>query len=338
MWQLVGISSCLFLGSVGAQVSSIPKVPTTISNPYRQTSFAGTGGFRYWRGHHLVTYDARVRTSTEESAVTAYDQSGAVTHQAYVWLEGAKAVSVSDASMNSSGQLVVSGGTMSQEGVIANFVGRIGKGGHLDQVVRTSPFLPVYICPADDGTVWSYGADRDKQLDTVAGSSLLRQFSFEKGQLRAVDTSGLAPGWWKLLRGPRAPSVSLSCNSKTVMIYNDELHQLAEYDVGSGGLRIIEVAPWPENALITGTALTSSGDLFASYQFPKHVPPVNGLFKFTAGDNLGGKWMVVGNTLGAPGVGNSVSQIIGVDQDDLVYRRDLHGDDIFWSKQSAPAN
>jgi hypothetical protein len=338
-WWLVGIGSCLLLGSVGAQVSSTPKVAATMSDPYRQTSFAeaySTPVFGHWRAHHLVTYGGQQRTSGKEPAVTAYDQSGTMTHQAYPWFEGAKTVSVSDASMNNSGRLVVSGGTTSQDGVIANFIGRIGKDGHFDQVVRTSPFLPVYICPADDGTVWAYGVDRDKQLKAVPGSSLLRQFSLEKGQLRTVDTSGLAPGWSQLLQGPHPASVTLNCNSKTVILHNDKVHQLAEYDVGSGSLRIVEVMPLPGDPYITGVALTSSGDLFASYQFFEHVPQAAGLFKFTAEDNSSGRWMVVGGTFGAIEVGSAVSQIIGADRDDVVYLRNVRGDDVFWSKQAPP--
>jgi hypothetical protein len=270
--------------------------------------------------------------SAEEPAVTAYDDSGKLTHRGYVWLEGAKAVSIGDASMTKSGQLVIAGGTHDADGVIANFIGMPGKDGHLSQMVRTSPFLPAYICPADDGTVWSYGIDRDVNLRSVPGGSLLRPFSFTNGQVQAVNTSGLAQGWWRLLQGRHPGVVSLYCNSNTVTLYNDDAHQLARLDIGSGTLKIIDVVPRPEATDITGIALTSSGDLFASYLFPKRVPPVFGLFRLAVSNSGQGKWLMVGGTLGTQGGENGVAQLVGTDGDDLVYRRNTRGGAVFWSK------
>jgi hypothetical protein len=84
-----------------------------------------------------------------------YDRNGAVAREAIVSFKDAKSVGIDDVAISKSGELVVAGGTESPTGAIANFIASIDAGGKIRQVVRTTPFLPVYVCAAEDGTVWS---------------------------------------------------------------------------------------------------------------------------------------------------------------------------------------
>jgi hypothetical protein len=115
--------------------------------------------------------------------VALYDRDGHVVREGIVWFKDANSVSITDAAVNRAGNLVVSGGIENQAGAIANFIASIGTDGRLSQVIRTTPFVPIYVCAAEDGTVWSYGMDRDEEGKGIEKSLRLRQYSFEKGQL-----------------------------------------------------------------------------------------------------------------------------------------------------------
>lgn len=105
---------------------------------------------------------------------------------------------------------MVSGGATNQQGVITNTIAEIGPDNRVHRVIRTTPYMPVYVCALEDGTVWSYGVDRDDHLAGIENSLRLRHYSFEKGQLRALlDTTKLSPSEGWLLERGRYPAKSI---------------------------------------------------------------------------------------------------------------------------------
>src|SRR5262249_37203101 len=139
--------------------------------------------FHYWSNGHLVTFDSPPVMVPNKAGVVLYDRYGAVARQASVWLEGAKSVSLTDVAVSRSRNLVCGGGTTNHAGAIANFIAEIGGDDRVHRVVRTTPFVPKYLCALDDGTVWAYGADRDPSGRMVEESLRLRQYNFDKGKL-----------------------------------------------------------------------------------------------------------------------------------------------------------
>jgi hypothetical protein len=261
-------------------------VPERISEPSFQQTFPVflKASYSRWDKNYFVAYgfNGVFAAGPGEPAVILYDRDGHIAREAIVWFEDARSVSIISAAVTTSGKLVVAGGTINSAGVIANFIAEIGNDGHISRVVRTSPFLPVQICSSDEeGTVWSFGFDRDQEGRGVVNSLVLRQYSFEKGQLQAMlDRSTLGPAW-SLYNGHYPGELNLRCNSQTVGIYNGAANQWIEYDIRAKKLTIVKVTPLPppKEIHITGFALTESGGIFASVHDRSKIPPMSGVFQ-----------------------------------------------------------
>jgi hypothetical protein len=325
--------------TVSALLGQGAKQPSgSISEPQHRASIPGLlrTWHRVWDKGYLVSwgsigsYDA----SPTEPSVVLYDRDGHIAREAIVWFKDADTVGINDVTINRAGNLAVAGGTKNQAGAIANFIASIGSDGRIGKVVRTTPFLPIYVCGADDGTVWSYGIDRDEEGRGVEKSLRLRQYSFDKGQLRALlDISTLKPGGWKLIRGRYPGEISLRCTSQKVGLYNGGSGEWIEFDIAASRLRVTKVNPLPppKTMRITGFALTEAGDVFASLHERSSSPARSGLFRLGF-DSAGlGSWIPVKNTLGPYLHGGPIERLLGTDGTDLIYTRDLDGA-AYWSK------
>jgi len=307
--------------------------------PYYQAQFLGLaqGGFQFWDKGYLITHawDMTLEVNPRKPGVVLYGKDGGVAREAVVWIDGARSVSVADAAVSRSGKLVVAGGATGPDGAIANFIAEIGADDHVKRVIRTTPFMPVYVCASDDGTVWSYGVERDDHLVSVQNSLRLRQYSFKKGQLRAMlDTTSLNQGWL-LERGVYPGQISLRCNSKTVVLYNAGTGDLLEFDLQTNALKATKIPPLvsgQNGVFVTGFALTESGEIFASLNDRSKKPFLSGLFRLSVNSTPGAKWVPVTGTLGPYLKGSPIERLIGADGDDLVYTARRDGN-LFWSKQ-----
>lgn len=314
-----------------------------LGDPYRQAQFSALlqDGFQRWDNGYLITHawNGTLETSPGKPAVALYDKDGQLVREAVVWLDGARSVSVGDVAFNRSASLMVAGGLVTnQQGVIANFVAEIGDDNRVHRVIRTSPFLPVYVCALPDKTIWTYGVDRDNHLNGIQNSLRLRHYSFEKGQLGAMlDTSSLASGeGWLLSRGRYPGEINFRCNSKTVALYNAASSQLVEVDIQTSALKVTRVAalPSPPDFQITGFALTESGALFASFYDRSKKPAMSGLFKLSRDSAGGATWVPVEGTIGSYLHTSSIERLLGADGEDLVHTR-LKDGKMFWSKQNS---
>lgn len=308
-----------------------------LSDPLRQAQLpppANSYPFRYWDKGYLITYTAD-DTSRDKPAVVLYDRDGRVAREAIVWFKDAASTAVSDAAVAKSGKLIVSGGTASPTGVIANFIAEIDDTGHLGRVVRTTPFLPVYICAAEDGTVWSYGFDRDEKGEGVEGSLVLRQYSFDKGQLQAMLNRFSLHSPWSLTHGRYPGEMSLRCSSHTVGLYNGAAGEFVEYDIPTNTLKISKVDPLPSprEIRITGFALTDSGDAFVSLYDRSKSPPLSGLFRLKLSSSGVGSWAPLKDTIGPYLHGAPVGHLLGTDGTELIYTRDVDAT-AYWSQIS----
>jgi hypothetical protein len=235
--------------------------------------------------------------------------------------------------INRAGNLVVAGGTENQADVIANFIASIGNDGRVSRVIRTTPFLPIYVCAAEDGTVWSYGFDRDEEGKRVESSLMLRQYSFDKGQLRAMaDKSTLNSSGWSLDRGRYPGDISLRCTSREVGLYNGSSGEWVQFDIAADKLRVekVDPLPQPKEMRITGFALTEAGDVFVSLHGSSSDPPRSGLFRLEFNGAGVGLWVPVKNTVAAY-LHGPIERLLGTDGTDLIYTRDFDGT-AYWSQ------
>ena len=307
------LSSVVFPIHLLGQQSQNPSVQ--LAEPHHQAQFSAllNDGFRYWDKGYLVAYMIDDLTP-RKAAVVLYDREGRIAREGMVWFKDAESVRIDDAAVGSSGKLVVSGGTSGPAGVAANFIAAIDTTGQVSHVVRTTPFLPVYICAAEDGTVWSYGIDRDKDGKGIETSLRLRQYDLEKGQLRAMlDTSTLNSSGWTSPRGLYPGNIVLRCTSQKVGLYNGASGEWIEVDTATGKLKVAKVAPLPppKDVRITGFALTESGEVFASMHHRSWNPPVSGLFQLRFDPSGLGRWIPVKGTLGPFLHGANVGRLLG---------------------------
>jgi hypothetical protein len=313
-------------------------LPSRLVEPYHQANIAGLlqTWHRYWDKGHLISWGSQgsSEASPTKPSVVLYDENGQVGRQAIVWFKDSLSVGINDVAVNKAGELMVAGGTRNQAGAIANFIALIGDDNHVSQVIRTTPFLPVYICSAGDGTVWSYGIDRDDEGRGIGSSLRLRHYSFEKGQIGAMlDTSKLNSAGWTLERGEYPGQINLRCTTKEVGLYNGRSGEWIVFDFVANTLSVSKVAtlPSPREMQITGFALTEAGDVFASLHDRSSSPPRSGLFVLNVDPANVSRWVTVEDTIGPFLGGAKVWRLLGAEGSDVIYARDLD-DMAYWSR------
>ncbi len=310
-----------------------------LSSPHAQFSSGALleVAHRYWDKNYLINFGAAGSDDASPShpVVTLYDRDGRLQREAVVWFKNATRVSISDVAVGKKGELVVAGGAMDQSGVIANFITLIGDDGRVSKTVRTTPFLPHRVCVAENGNVWAYGSDRSEQGERVETSLMLREYDFEKGQVKALlAKSELNPWGWTLSEGRYPEEFYLRCAGSKVGLYNGASSEWIEYDKSAQKLKIAKVAPLPppSDVRIRGFALTESGQVFASMHYRTRNPVMSGLFKLEFGNDGVGHWMVVKGTFQPFRDGIGVGQLLGTDGTELIYTRGPEATTAYWSK------
>ena len=343
-WMLLPLPAVLVFAmglALALRAEDGPTAAPPLSEVSNQGNFPATlqGGFRYWSNGNLIAFNMEMVPN--RAGVALYDRDGAVAREATVWLEGARSLSLTNVAVSPSGNLVVSGGTTNNEGVIANFIAEIGSDDRVRRVVRTSPFVPWNLCALDDGTVWAYGFDRDASGNMAEHALRLRQYSFDKGRLQAMfDPSALPDAQasrdiWGLIQGGYPGVVNLRCNSKIVVLYNARTGDLLEYDLQKKQMVINKVTALPADLTfhITGFALTDSGEMFASFHDASNrKAAVSGLFHLEHDNGGSGyKWVAVPGTVGVYLKDSPIHRLWGADGDKLVFSRTLDGR-LYWTK------
>jgi len=340
---LVVSTALVFMSTLHSFAQTVPATSVHLGEPYHQAQFPAllNSGVTRWENGYLIAFifNGTGVVTPSKAAVEVYGKGGEFVRQAFVWFDDAKLVTVSAATMSRSGKLFVSGATVSQQGAIASFIAEIGADDHIARLIRTNPFSPRLVCSMEDGTVWSYGFERDDHSNAAPSAPRLRHFSFEKGELQALlDTSTLNDDW-SLDLGRYPGEVSLQCNSKSVVVYNGQTGDLIEVDAATNKERVTKLSPLPPppNFTINGFVLTDSGDLFASFKDRSHspkTPTLSGLFRLNRDGANGAAWAPIQETVGPYLHGSPIHRLMGADGDDLVYTS-LKDGRMFWSKQNA---
>jgi len=342
---LLALAAALAVGlAEGLRAGDGPTTATTLAEVSNQGNFPAVlqpGMHNYWSNGYLITIDVPPFMVPDRAGVVLYDRYATVARQPIVWLEGAKDVSLTDVAVSRSGNLVVGGGAMSNDGAVANFIAEIGSDDRIRRLVRATPFVPTYVCALDDGTVWAYGFDRDASLSKRENSPRLRQYSFDKGRLEAVLVTAALPDAeafreaWRPTQGKYLGAMNLRCNSKIVVLYNAATGDLVEYDLQKNQMTISKVAALPtaRTFQITGFALTDSGEMFASFYDAANLKAVvSGLFHLErVSASAGYKWVAVPGTVGLYLQDSPIHQLWGADGDKLVFSRAKDGR-LYWTK------
>jgi hypothetical protein len=324
-WLVLTLSCVGICTGLQGQLSQPAQI--LVGDPEHQAelpAFENSYPYRYWDKGYLITH-AFEDMGTKKPAAVLYDRDGHFAREAIVAFKDAESTAVEDAAASSSGKLILSVGT-DQAGVISNYIAEVDSGGHLGRMVRTNPFVPVHICVDDDGTVWGYGFQRAEDGNAVDGAAVLRQYSFEKGQVQALLKVSRHPGW-RLTQGRYPEEVDLRCNSKQVGLFNGTASEWIEVSLATNALKVYKINPLPspKEMRITGFALTESGDVFVSFHCRVCKPPRSGLFKLALDSSGAGSWVPLQNSVGPYLHGGLIERLLGADGDDLVYTVDQNG-------------
>lgn len=299
-------------------------------------------GLRYWDKGFLINYESNhtFETTPSRSGVILYDRDGRVARQPIIWIDGASTVSVNHAAVDHSGNIVVAGAAVDSRGALASFIGLIGSDDRLQKIIRTTPFVSDYVCLLDDGTVWSYGTERDDHHNVLQNSPRLRHYSFEKGQLGALLNVTTLPDYassseqWRFSRGMPF-EVNLRCNSKMVVLYSGRTGDLFELDLKTNTTTITKVPLFPASCptfCISGFGLTDAGEIFASFiDRRKSSMPLSGLFRLTHIQPGKAEWVALPGTLGIYLKQSPMHALWGTDGNNLVYSQQ-HDGRLYWSK------
>lgn len=278
-----------------------------------------------WDKQHLVSFDLSNR-----GPVSLYGKDGTLLFSVPLMFEKATKTYLRDAAVTSSGTVVVAASALTNDGVLADLIAELGNDG-IRRVIRTSPFYPLKVCSAQDGTVWAYGWERNANgSDRRGHHPMLREFSFEKGQLRTeVDRATVQPPARVPVAGSRR-ELQMRCGSSKVVVFNGPNSELVEYDLATSRVDRWSTSPLPDGIAMTdinGAALTDSGQVYVSFLRGGYNAST-GVFGLQVNASGLADWrpVIVGSVAGGQ------FRVVGSDGEDLVYSRDPHSPRLFWSK------
>jgi hypothetical protein len=260
--------------------------------------------------------------------IKLYDKTGKWLFETPLTFENAVKIYAQDAIATSTDTVVVAASAASSDGAGADLIVEVGKEG-IQRVVRTSPFYPQRVCVTNEGTVWAYGTEltEDRRAEARIHYPMLREFSFDKGELRSVlDRATFNPPKGIPVAGAKR-DVYLQCASGKVVLVSGPTNELIEYDLASSKLKRAPIASLPEKFYMTGAAVTESGEVYVSTLRPGQNA-LTGMLHLHVNSAGTAEWTPL-TTLPAAG---KFFILLGSDGEDLVYSRGRSAPTLFWSR------
>ena len=280
-------------------------------------NFSGGLHFFRWRNARLVAWD---KDHQPTGRIGIYNSNAKLDLEKMVSfpIEHATDVSLVSADMARSGELVASGLATQQDGAVARFLARISPNGTVMKLVRTEPYLPQYICAADDGSVWTVGEEwLGPGSVKQSGCSVLRQYSFDKGLVREAVSREQFHGDRVSFGGPVWAAI-IQCDHDAVHVYSDVTHQWFDYDTKTGALTTADTDPFSnEFTSPTGMVVTPNGRVLASIQ---NLQAVEGSRVFELGPKTrDGKrhWIALKGTECVPDI-SCIFDLLGIEDKHLI--------------------
>jgi len=196
--------------------------------------------------------------------VTLWGINGTRFVEARIWFDGAVRVWISHAALTRNGQILASGGAVTSSGQRARFIAKTDLRGNVTDTIRTDDFVPVMICSAPDGTVWSFGRELVDGRERPT-THMLRQYSFQKGLVasylpRSSFDTKVSP---VVHRG--AQGSYLDCSANKVVVYVARTNEYIELNYSDHMIRrwTVDAAHF-RGFWMQGLAVTDSGAVYAS--------------------------------------------------------------------------
>ena len=325
-------AGCQSLSSSPASVAPPQTLPAGLHAPTYQADFTpvvanGVHAVSWSKGH-LVGFSV----GELKEPLALYDRTGKSLFQSFLPFDNAAKTYVQDAAATSSETVIAAASVVNRDGASADIIAEIANGSIL-RAIRTSPFYPLKICATGNGTVWAFGKELDdsRAAEPRQDYPMLREYSFDKGQLRsALDRTTVRPPKGVPVGGA-SHEVQMRCNTQKVVLINGATRELVEYDLPSNRVGRWTIAPLPAGAdfkHITGAALTDSGEIYVSMYDAPRKDSLTRILQLIPGASGTAEWTTVS---AIPGEGNWFV-LLGSDGDNLVYARGRSSPTLFWSK------
>ena len=234
-------------------------------------------------------------------------------------IPGAALIQVADFDRGIDGTIGLVGTASDPQGRFSSFVASISTDGTKQLVTRTSPYSPLLVTVAQDGTLWTQGVERPGTNGTVPGGQA-GLTNPAAGAVRHFNASGLMTGSYirqSTLRNPTAHEYfNLRASRNRIAWYSGENERYVE--VSPQGVLITDISvPMPSaHARVTGFAVNDKGDSFISTESTPVVggKPQLGVWML---DRVSHAWLPVARRE-ADGDASQFSLLYGIDGARLV--------------------
>ncbi|HEU0140354.1 MAG TPA: hypothetical protein VFQ79_11600 [Bryobacteraceae bacterium] len=275
------------------------------------------GVFRF--GSPVSTADkgfilSRAFESVDGSApnVWVYDREGKAVTSAILWLEDAAKVRVFDVGVDYDGTAVASGYVTRADGTAEAVIGIIGRGGRIERVIRTNPFVARFVTVGPDRVIWAAGRDieatqRGRDYDMVRSYSMDGRFLHS-----AVPRSSAASVQDPVPATGKTGRTHLRGSSTNVVFYSGVMNRLIVFDrAGAIVNDWSPPVPW-RNARMGGFG-TDAASIYALFRGDDGH---RGAFRF---DRQAGNWVLIKDTYTPPGERVRFGLLRGTDAGALVF-------------------
>ncbi len=324
------LSTVVVLGSIlgqGQELSTTDQSLAKLATPHRQADFSpviasGTHDVR-WGNGFLVSFPP----GEMKEPISLYDRDGKLLFETWPSFDKATKLYTQDAAVNGKGNVVIAASAAAKDGTTADMIVDVNASG-ARRVIRTTPFYPLRVCVTDAGIVWAYGKElsTDRTTEPRSDYPMLREYSFEKGELRSVlNRNTVVPPSGVPVNGSRN-DVYLKCTANSVVLVIGPTTELVRFDLATGNISRSAIPPLPEGAYITGAAVTESGGIYVSTLRPGK-DAIAGMMR------LRSDTAHPADVISTPKL-SSLNQslfLLGNDGEDLVYSRGRRTPTLFWS-------
>jgi hypothetical protein len=186
----LGLMLLLFL-SPSAQAQDQPSPPEAgqISNTLRSAAYPEAiyprGIMPDWDRGFLIHREFEINYSPDTPMAVVYDASGKRIREGRIWPPGAGSVRITQTAATREGAILAAGNAIMQDGSSQGYIVKTDLAGNTIESLLTGSFKPAQICYASDGTVWTLGKNLSPDDGQQHDSTVLRQYSFERGVLHS---------------------------------------------------------------------------------------------------------------------------------------------------------
>lgn len=278
----------------------------------------------HWSNGYLISHDFETFEAGTPN-VRLYDGSGTLAVAASIWFPGAVRVLIYSATANSDGRIIAGGNAQKLDGTNVSFIAETDAVGKIANVIQTEGFAPYNICPAPDGTVWSFGGTGyEDQSSKPKPGNTLRHFDFQKGEVGSYLARSLFPNLPQL-----ETRAGIRCFADEVVAYSANAHVYIQMRYASGAPEAYHTEE-PADLRFISFAATGSREIYGHFS----KADKGGLY-YLAFDETSktAQWVSVTGAAGVQTTPGVVTHLYGADGDKLVVGRAedrLDGSTLHW--------